>query len=248
MSTYFISDLHLEESRPDIIRAFFLFLDSIQGDADKLYILGDFFESWIGDDENTELQLEVKQRLKALSDQGCKLYFMHGNRDFLVGDVFAQETGASLLEDPCVIDLAGEQTLLMHGDSLCTADTGYMKFRATIRNPAFLAPFLKRPIEERKITARQLRAMSQANNQDKSNEIMDVTPEEVIRELEAHQVQSMIHGHTHRPMIHDIVANGTAAKRIVLGDWDKYVWYLKVDNMGEHHFKHYLLDDESPSI
>ncbi|WP_068643440.1 UDP-2,3-diacylglucosamine diphosphatase, partial [Oleiphilus sp. HI0132] len=134
MSTYFISDLHLEESRPDIIRAFFLFLDSIQNDADKLYILGDFFESWIGDDENTELQLEVKQRLKALSEQGCQLFFMHGNRDFLVGDVFAQETGATLLDDPCVIDVAGEPTLLMHGDSLCTADTGYMKFRATIRN------------------------------------------------------------------------------------------------------------------
>lgn len=248
MSTYFISDLHLEESRPDIIGAFFLFLEGIQHDAKALYILGDFFESWIGDDENTALQVNVKQNLKALSDQGCEIFFMHGNRDFLVGNVFAQETGTTLLEDPCLIDLAGEKTLLMHGDSLCTGDIGYMKFRATIRNPAFLAPFLKRSIEERKITAQQLRAMSQANNQNKSNEIMDVTPEEVIRELEDHQVQNMIHGHTHRPMIHKIEANGKAAKRIVLGDWDKEVWYLKIDQHGEYHFKHYPLDEQHPSL
>jgi UDP-2,3-diacylglucosamine hydrolase len=248
MSTYFISDLHLEESRPDIIGAFFLFLEKIQSDANALYILGDFFESWIGDDENTELQLEVKQALKKLSDQGCELFFMHGNRDFLVGEVFAQETGATILEDPSVIQLAGVPTLLMHGDSLCTADTGYMKFRATIRNPSFLAPFLKRPIEERKITAQQLRAMSQANNQNKSNEIMDVTPEEVIRELEKHQVQHMIHGHTHRPMIHEIEANGGPAVRIVLGDWDTHVWYLKIDQKGEHHFKSYPLEEANPII
>jgi len=167
MTTYFISDLHLEESRPDITQAFFSFIDAIQPSAESLYILGDFFESWIGDDENTELQLSIKKCLKAFTGQGATLFFMHGNRDFLIGELFAKETGATILQDPCTIELAGEPTLLMHGDSLCTGDTSYMKFRATIRNPSFLEPFLKRPIEERKITAQQLRAMSQANNQNK---------------------------------------------------------------------------------
>lgn len=244
MSTYFISDLHLEESRPDITEAFLTFMDAIQGQAKTLYILGDFFESWIGDDENTALQVTIKQRLKAFTDQGAALFFMHGNRDFLIGDLFAQETGSTILEDPCLVDLAGESVLLMHGDSLCTADTGYMKFRATIRNPAFLEPFLKRPIEERKITAQQLRAMSQANNQGKSMEIMDVTQEEVTNEIEKHNVATLIHGHTHRPQIEQ---RDNDKVRIVLGDWDKDVWYLKVNEQGERELNHYPLS-QTPEI
>ena len=244
MTTYFISDLHLEEPRPDITDAFLAFMDAIQGKAETLYILGDFFESWIGDDENTALQVKIKQRLKAFTDQGAALFFMHGNRDFLIGDIFAQETGCILLDDPCLIDLAGEQVLLMHGDSLCTADTGYMKFRATIRNPAFLEPFLKRPIEERKITAQQLRTMSQANNQGKSMEIMDVTQEEVTKEMEAHNIKTFIHGHTHRPQI-DKREHGKV--RIVLGDWDQHVWYLKVNNKGERELNHYPLS-QTPQV
>ena len=244
MSTYFISDLHLEESRPDITEAFLAFMDTIQAKAKALYILGDFFESWIGDDENTALQVTIKQRLKAFTDQGAALFFMHGNRDFLIRDVFAQETGCIILEDPSIIDLAGEPVLLMHGDSLCTADTGYMKFRATIRNPAFLEPFLKRSIEERKITAQQLRAMSQANNQGKSMEIMDVTQEEVTREMNKHTVATLIHGHTHRPQIEQRDNNKT---RIVLGDWDKDVWFLKIDEQGKRELKHYPLT-QTPQI
>ncbi len=244
MSTYFISDLHLEESRPDITEAFMNFMDAIESKADTLYILGDFFESWIGDDENTPLQVSIKQRLKQFTDQGASLFFMHGNRDFLIGEVFAKETGATLLKDPSLIDLAGEQVLLMHGDSLCTADTGYMKFRATIRNPAFLEPFLKRPIAERKITAQQLRAMSQANNQGKSMEIMDVTQEEVDKEMQTHQVNTLIHGHTHRPQIEKRAHDTT---RIVLGDWDKYVWYLRVNDQGERELNHYSLNAQ-PNI
>lgn len=217
------------------------FMDDIQGKAEVLYILGDFFESWIGDDENTPLQVSIKQRLKQFTDQGAALFFMHGNRDFLIGEVFAEETGAKLLKDPSLIDLAGEQVLLMHGDSLCTADTGYMKFRATIRNPAFLEPFLKRPIAERKITAQQLRAMSQANNQGKSMEIMDVTQEEVDKEMQTHQVDTLIHGHTHRPQIEK---RDSGKVRIVLGDWDKHVWYLHVDAQGKRQLKHYPLNAE----
>jgi UDP-2,3-diacylglucosamine hydrolase len=244
MTTYFISDLHLEESRPDITKAFLAFMDAIQGKAKTLYILGDFFESWIGDDENTALQVQIKQRLKAFTDQGAELFFMHGNRDFLIGDVFAQETGCKLLKDPCLVNLAGEPTLLMHGDSLCTADTGYMKFRATIRNPAFLEPFLKRSIEERKITAQQLRALSQANNQGKSMEIMDVTQDEVTQALEKFEVVTLIHGHTHRPQIENRENNKV---RIVLGDWDKDVWYLKVNEHGERQLNHYPLS-QTPQI
>ena len=175
---------------------------------------------------------------------GAALFFMHGNRDFLIGDLFAQETGCTILEDPCLVNLAGEPILLMHGDSLCTADTGYMKFRATIRNPAFLEPFLKRPIEERKITAQQLRAMSQANNQGKSMEIMDVTQEEVSLALDKHEVATLIHGHTHRPQIEQRANNKV---RIVLGDWDKDVWYLKVNEQGERELNHYPLS-QTPQI
>lgn len=234
---YFISDLHLEEDRPDITGAFLYFMDKIQSQAEALYILGDFFESWIGDDEDTELQVLIKQRLRAFSQTGKKLYFMHGNRDFLVGELFAVQTGAQLLEDPCVVNLNGIDTLLMHGDSLCTADTGYMKFRATIRNPAFLEPFLKRPLEERKITAQQLRAMSQANNQSKDMEIMDVTLEEIPKVLRQHNVTTLIHGHTHRPAIHALSYDSQDAQRIVLGDWDKEIWYLAIDDTGKQSLK-----------
>jgi UDP-2,3-diacylglucosamine hydrolase len=223
---YLISDLHLEENRPDITGAFFSFLDQIESQASRLYILGDFFESWIGDDENTPLQQEVKARLTQLSERGIQLYFMHGNRDFLVSEGFEQETGAKILPDPSVVELAGQKVLLMHGDSLCTKDTSYMKFRAMIRNPAFLKTFLARPIEDRITTARQLREMSQANNSEKSMEIMDVTPEEVSKEMLAHDVKVMIHGHTHRPMIHKLVLNNEPAQRIVLGDWDQKIWFI----------------------
>ncbi len=234
---YFISDLHLEEDRPDITGAFLYFMDWVESKADTLYILGDFFESWIGDDEDTVLQVLIKQRLKKFTASGKKLYFMHGNRDFLVGQLFSEQTGAQLLEDPCVVNLNGVDTLLMHGDSLCTADIGYMKFRATIRNPSFLEPFLKRPIEERKITAQQLRAMSQANNQSKDMEIMDVTPEEIPKVLAQHDVDTLIHGHTHRPAVHNLTVNDQKAQRIVLGDWDKEIWYLEIDQAGKQHLK-----------
>lgn len=242
---YFISDLHLEEDRPDITGAFLYFMDKIQSQAEALYILGDFFESWIGDDEDTELQVLIKERLRAFSQTGKKLYFMHGNRDFLVGELFAVQTGAQLLEDPCVVNLNGIDTLLMHGDSLCTADTGYMKFRATIRNPAFLEPFLKRPLEERKITAQQLRAMSQANNQSKDMEIMDVTLEEIPKVLRQHNVTTLIHGHTHRPAIHALSYDSQDAQRIVLGDWDKEIWYLAIDDTGKQSLKNIPLPTDT---
>lgn len=228
MTTLFISDLHLEESRPDITSAFLGFLDEKAMGVEQLYILGDFFEAWIGDDERTPLQEQVASALRTLRESGTETFLMHGNRDFLIGQDFCDRAGATLLEDPTVIDLYGTPTLLMHGDSLCTADVEYQKFRANMRNPQWQQMILQRPLEDRQQMARQLREISMAKNQGKEEFIMDVTPEEVVREMEVHGVQRMIHGHTHRPAEHELAANGQPAKRIVLGDWAENVWWLEV--------------------
>jgi len=227
MSTLLISDLHLDDSRPDITSAFLRFLDEQARGQERLYILGDFFEVWIGDDERSPLQEQVAGALKALTDSGTELFLMHGNRDFLIGEDFCRRTGATLLPDPTVVDLYGEPTLLMHGDSLCTADTEYQKFRANMRNPQWQQMILSRPLVERQTMARQLREISMTKNQNKAEAIMDVTPEEVVREMEAHGVRQLIHGHTHRPAVHDLTVNGRPAQRIVLGDWDTHVWWLE---------------------
>ena len=229
MTTLFISDLHLEESRPDITEAFLGFLNGTASGVDQLYILGDFFEAWIGDDERTPLQEQIAAALRKLRDSGTDIFLMHGNRDFLIGEDFCKRAGASLLDDPTVIDLQGTPTLLMHGDSLCTADVEYQKFRANMRNPQWQQMILQRPLEDRQQMARQLREISMAKNQGKEEFIMDVTPEEVIKDMEAHGVQHMIHGHTHRPAVHELIANGLPAKRIVLGDWDKNIWWLEAE-------------------
>lgn len=229
MTTLFISDLHLEESRPDITEAFLGFLDGKASGVDQLYILGDFFEAWIGDDERTPLQEQIATALRKLRDSGTRIFLMHGNRDFLIGQDFCDRAGATLLDDPTVIDLYGTPTLLMHGDSLCTADVEYQKFRANMRNPQWQQMILQRPLKDRQQMARQLREISMAKNQGKEEFIMDVTPEEVVKDLETYGVQRMIHGHTHRPAVHELTANGSPAKRIVLGDWDKNVWWLEAE-------------------
>nr|WP_251068181.1 UDP-2,3-diacylglucosamine diphosphatase [Marinobacter sp. C7] len=235
----FISDLHLEESRPDITDAFLTFLKDRAMGVERLYILGDFFEAWIGDDERTPLQETVAAALKEVNENGTDIFLMHGNRDFLIGEDFCNRAGATLLDDPTVVDLYGTPTLLMHGDSLCTADVEYQKFRANMRNPQWQQMILARPLEDRQQMARQLREISMAKNQGKAETIMDVTPEEVVKEMEAHGVQRLIHGHTHRPAIHDLEANSKPAKRFVLGDWDSHVWWLRVDpgeepELGKH--------------
>ena len=228
MTVRFISDLHLEESRPDITEALLNFLRDKALKIDALYILGDFFEAWIGDDERTPLQDQVATALKEVSSSGTALYLMHGNRDFLMGDDFCDRCGGELLPDPVVVDLYGTPTLLMHGDSLCTADVEYQKFRANMRNPQWQQMFLQRSLADRQIVARQLREISMAKNQGKAETIMDVTPEEVTRVMEEHGVQRLIHGHTHRPAVHQLTASGAPATRIVLGDWDTHAWWLDV--------------------
>lgn len=243
MTTLFISDLHLEEARPDIIKAFFNFLNNKARNADALYILGDFFEAWIGDDENTPLQLSVKNELKALSESGTQIFIMHGNRDFLIGQQFCNETGCTLLSDPAVITLYGKDVILMHGDSLCTRDTEYMKFRQNMRNQEWQTMFLKRSLPERQLVAQQLRTISQAKNKGKTQEIMDVTPEEVVATLSQHKASLLIHGHTHRPAIHQLQVDTKPATRVVLGDWDSHVWYLKSEPTGELELLNYPLGE-----
>lgn len=229
MSTVFISDLHLEEKRPEITAAFHRFVREQASQAEALYILGDFFEAWIGDDEHTQLQNDVAETLQTLTGGGTSLYLMHGNRDFLLGQDYCARIGGVLIEDPTVIDLYGEPTLLMHGDTLCTADVAYQKFRKNMRNPDWQKAFLTRPLADRQQVARQLREISMAQTKGKQESIMDVTPEEVRHQMSAHGVRQMIHGHTHRPAVHEFEVDGAPASRIVLGDWDSAIWQVKAE-------------------
>ena len=224
-----ISDLHLEEKRPDITRAFLLFLATRARQAEALYILGDFFEVWIGDDGMTPFQREIASALRELSDAGTRIYLMHGNRDFLIGQRFCREAGCTLLKDPSLVQLGGEPVLLMHGDSLCTLDVGYMKLRRWLRNPLSLLILRNLPLATRQKLARKLRNESRAQTRMKASEIVDVTPDEVVRVMAAHGVRTLIHGHTHRPAVHELIVNGQAARRIVLGDWDRQGWALQID-------------------
>ncbi len=219
MSTLFISDLHLSAERPDITQAFHFFLQNIAPDSDALYILGDLFEVWLGDDLISPEYHDSISELKKLSDKNIPIYIMRGNRDFLFGQQFEALTGAKLIEDPTLIDLYGSKTLLMHGDTLCTDDTKYQEFRTMVRNPAFQADFLSKSAAERVAIAKQLRDTSKTETNSKSEEIMDVNLDAVLNIFTEHKVQNLIHGHTHRPAVHDIKANNLPAKRIVLNDW-----------------------------
>ncbi|TXS92931.1 UDP-2,3-diacylglucosamine diphosphatase [Parahaliea maris] len=221
-ATWFISDLHLDPNRPAITQAFGDFLDE-RRDADALYILGDFFEAWIGDDDDAPLGTEVAGLLADYSASGPKVFLMQGNRDFLLGEDFARRSGATLLPDPTVIDLYGRPVLLMHGDSLCTGDAEYQQFRRMARSPEWQAEVLGKPLAERRALAAQLRSMSSEANSNKAEDIMDVTPEEVEKALEQHGVDCLIHGHTHRPKRH-VQQHG---ERWVMGDWHSHAWVVE---------------------
>ena len=202
-----ISDLHLEEQRPDITRAFLHFLETRARQAEALYILGDFFEVWVGDDGMSPFQHDIARALRELSDAGTRIYLMHGNRDFLIGRAFCREAGCTLLKDPSIVRFNGEPVLLMHGDSLCTRDVGYMKLRRVLRNPLSLFILRHLPLATRHRLARKLRSESRAQTSMKAREIVDVTPEEVPRVMAEHGVRTLSHGHTHRPAAHQLLVN-----------------------------------------
>lgn len=229
MATLFISDLHLDESRPAVTM---LFLDWLRGEAaraEALYILGDLFEAYIGDDDDAALVATVADALREVSDRGVRVHFMHGNRDFLVGETFARRAGLALLPETAVVDLYGTPTLLLHGDTLCLDDVAYQRIRVQLRDPDWQRQFLAQPLAARRAFAAQARAESARHTGATDAAIMDVTPAAVERALDDHGVRRMIHGHTHRPATHRLDRGG---ERIVLGDWYEQGSVLRVDASG----------------
>jgi len=219
MTTLFISDLHLDESRPQIVALFEQFLLGDARSAAALYILGDLFESWIGDDDDSPLASAVATALHELDAHGVPVFFMRGNRDFLVGDDYARRAAMTLLEDPQVIDLDGERVLIMHGDTLCTDDIEYQKFRALVRDARWQQRFLSMTLAERRAFAEQARGESRKHTAAAKPEIMDVNSAAVVEAMHKHGVRRLIHGHTHRPAMHRLGVDRQAAERYVLGDW-----------------------------
>jgi UDP-2,3-diacylglucosamine hydrolase len=216
--TLFVSDLHLDNKRPHIIAAFCRFLDECSS-ADALYILGDLFEYWIGDDDPAIGLEPAINAIQKLSNSGVPVYFIHGNRDFLIGKRFAKQTQCKILKEETVIDLYGTSTLIMHGDTLCTDDIAYQKFRAKARNPFIQKPLLMLSVKRRLKIAEGLRNKSKSATQEKPEEIMDVNQHTVEQVMQKHNVKHLIHGHTHRPAEHEFNLNGKKYQRIVLGDW-----------------------------
>ena len=231
--TLFISDLHLTPGRPRASELFFDFVSRIAPRAQSLYILGDLFEYWIGDDDLKDgFNASVADALGTLSSKGVDLYYMHGNRDILAGHAFVARCGAKLIEDPTSLDLYGTKTLLMHGDTLCTDDLEYQKFRVYAHDPGNQRKFLAQPLEERRKQMLGMRAESEKSKQVKSTEIMDVTPAAVEQVLRHHGYPRLIHGHTHRPTRHMHVVDGHACERWVLTDWYGRAGYLDCDENG----------------
>jgi len=233
MTTLFISDLHLDQERPAITDLFGRFLDEEARGADALYILGDLFEAWVGDDDPSDVGAFVADRLAALSKAGTPSYFIRGNRDFLLGDDYARRARMRILPDPAVVVLEGAPAVLMHGDTLCTDDVAYQAFRTQTRDPKWQAQFLSQPLAARIAFAQQARAASKAHQSGLKSEglmeaITDVAPATVDATMARFGIPRLIHGHTHRPKVHD-EKNGT---RIVLGDWYEQGSVLRVDRDG----------------
>lgn len=229
MSTLFISDLHLDEARPHIVEDFERFCSGEARAADALYVLGDLFEAYIGDDDDAALNASVANALHGVADAGVPVHFIAGNRDFLLGKAYARRCGMDLLDDGTVIDLCGSPTLILHGDVLCTDDAAYLAFRRQVRDPAWQAAFLARPLVERRAFAKQARDASRTHTSQTDRAIMDANQTAVENALRQAGVTRMIHGHTHRPAIHDFTLDGKPAQRIVLGDWYEQGSVLRVE-------------------
>jgi UDP-2,3-diacylglucosamine hydrolase len=233
VSSLFISDLHLTEERPEANERFIAFVEEKARNADALYILGDFFEYWIGDDDLGEpFNAIVAGLLRDLTQKGVQVRLMHGNRDFLIGERFCAATGAKLLPDPSIVEIQGVKTLLMHGDTLCTDDLEYQAWRRKARDPAFQASFLAKPVAERRMAVEQMREKSKEVVKGKTAEIMDVNDEAVRQALRSHGVRRLIHGHTHRPGHHAVEIDGERCERWVLPDWYGRGGYIELTRAG----------------
>lgn len=232
MTTLFISDLHIDAARPAIIGQFLRFLETEAKSAAALYILGDLFESWIGDDAPDPTQAAAIAGLRALTSRGVPCFVMHGNRDFLLSRQFCGMSGAQLLPDPLIVTLYGEPVLVMHGDALCTDDRAYQRLRATVRDADWQRRFLALPIESRRALAGAARAGSQAHTAAMEHAITDVNPDSVAIALRAAGTSTLLHGHTHRPAIHALEVDGRPRTRIVLGDWYDQGSVLRWDSRG----------------
>ena len=235
MSTLFVSDLHLDPARPEITALFLRFLQREAASADALYILGDLFEAWVGDDDPSSTGQQVADGLRRLADAGVPVYFVHGNRDFLVGQDYAGRAGMRILPDPAVVSLYGEPVLLMHGDLLCTDDHAYQAFRAQTRDPHWQAMFLAQPLAARQAFAAQARQASMSRQQDMIDgdrasfeAVTDVNPQAVEATLARFGVATLVHGHTHRPAMHAVRIGDREGRRIVLGDWYEQGSVLRV--------------------
>jgi UDP-2,3-diacylglucosamine hydrolase len=228
----FISDLHIDAGRPAIVEQFLGFLQAEAAGATALYILGDLFESWVGDDDPDAAQSAAIAGLRALTAAGVPCFVMHGNRDFLLAAQFCQMSGAHLLPDPLVITLYGEPVLVMHGDALCTDDRAYQRLRATVRDSDWQRQFLGLSVDARRALAGAARAGSRAHTATMQHHITDVSPDSVAQALRAAGTATLLHGHTHRPAIHAIQVDGRPCTRIVLGDWYDHGSLLRWDHNG----------------
>ena len=225
MSALFVSDLHIDETRPAVLAGLQRLIDAQAAAVDSLFILGDLVEVWVGDDDDGPVATAVRETLAAAARR-CRLFVMHGNRDFLIGPRFAADTGATLLDDPSVVVVDGDRVLLAHGDAYCTRDAAYQRARTLLRSSVWQAEVLASSLDERRALAASLRATSIAANENKAANIMDVTPSRIEQALDDADTSLLIHGHTHRPAIHDL---GNGRRRIVLGDWNRCGWKLLLD-------------------
>jgi len=232
VATLFISDLHIDASRPAIIEQFLSFLQTEAKDAEALYILGDLFESWVGDDAADAAQSAAIAGLHSLTARGVRCFVMHGNRDFLLAGQFCRASGAQLLPDPLIATLYGEPVLVMHGDALCTDDRAYQRLRATVRDADWQRQFLALSVAARRALAGAARAGSQAHTAAVEYAITDVNADSVAKALRTAGTATLLHGHTHRPAIHALQVDGRACTRIVLGDWYHQGSVLRWDRHG----------------